>query len=199
MQKFILTIGREFGSQGNAIGKRVAEIYRVPYYDKNSLDEMVMLKHYIDRTDINRLDELFKSGLSIKLWSGSDKDLLKKMYQYQSGLIEAFAKETGGVFIGRCSDYILRELPNHLSVFFYAPVGVRINYLMNKYGLSLDSTRTLIDRMDQSRHNYYKYFTKENRGERHAKQLFIDSSLLGIDGSVDLLKMVIDRKYAQNP
>lgn len=198
MQKFVLTIGREFGSRGNAIGKMVADAYQIPYYDKNSLDQMIMQKHYIDQIDINRLDELFKSGLPIKLWSGTDKDLLREIYQYQSSLIEVFARETGGVFIGRCSDYILKDFPNHLSVFFYAPIGVRINYLMNKYGLNLDTTQTLIERVDQSRHNYYKYFTKENRGERHNKQLFLDSSLLGVEGSADLLKMIIDRKFGEN-
>lgn len=196
MQKFIITIGREFGSQGNAIGKMLAEAYQVPYYDKNYLDEMIMLKQYITRSNIDHLDELFKSGLPISLWSGSDKEMLRKIYEYQSRLIESYARESGGIFIGRCSDYILKDFPNHLSVFFYAPIGVRVNYLMNKYGLNLDSTKTLIERLDQSRHNYYKYFTKENRGDRHNKQLFLDSSLLGVFGSAELLKMIIDRKYS---
>lgn len=196
MKKFILTIGREFGSRGGEIGKLIADYYQIPYYNKNSLDAITMKAKYISSGDMERIDDLFKSGLPIKLWSAPDRDLLKVIYQCESELISGFAAQKGGVFIGRCADYILQNKPDHLCVFIYSPLGVRINYLMNKYGLTQDATETLIRRMDQSRHNYYKYFTRQNRGERHSRQMFLDSNLLGVDGSADLLKFTIDRAFS---
>ncbi len=195
MKPFILTIGREFGSQGGQIGRLIAETYQVPYYDKTVLDHIVMNQNYISQYDLERLDELCKSGLSIRLWSGSDRYLLNKIYDYQSDRIQVFGQTTGGVFVGRCADYILRGMQNHLSIFIYSPIEVRTAYLMNKYGLSLDATNDLINRMDQSRHNYYKYFTKEVRGERHNRQMFLDSSLLGPEGSAELIQHIICQKY----
>lgn len=195
MKKFILTIGREFGSRGGEIGKIIADYYNVPFHNKNSLDHMAMKSNYLKPKDLERLDDLAKSALPIRLWAAPDRDLLKTIYNCESDFIASFAEERGGVFVGRCSDYILRDMPNHLSVFIYSPLGVRLNYLVNKYGLSPDATQTLIERMDQSRHNYYKYFTKENRGERHSRQMFLDSSLLGVQDSAELLKFIIDRKF----
>ena len=195
MQKFILTIGREFGSRGGEIGKIIAETYHLPFYDKNALDQMTMDSHFIKAREMERIDDLNKSGIPIKLWSGPDRDLLKKIYAYESDRIQVAASQGSAVFVGRCAEYILRDIPQHLGVFVYSPLGVRINYLSNKYGLSLEATETLIERMDRSRHNYYKYFTKENRGERHNRQLFLDSSLLGVDGSAELLQYIINKKF----
>ncbi len=196
MQKFILTIGREFGSRGGEIGKIVADYYQIPFYDKNTLDQFAMNMKYIKPGDLEHLEDLAKSGLPIKLWSATDRTILKSIYECETEYIQVFAKEKGGVFIGRCADYILEGQPNLLCCFIYSPIGVRLNYLVNKYGLTPDATETLIQRMDHSRHDYYKYFTKQNRGERHNRQLFLDSSLLGVEGSAELLKFIIDHKFS---
>lgn len=195
MKKFILTIGREFGSRGGEIGQHIAEHYQIPFHNKQSLDAFARQSRLLKDSHFEHLEDLAKSGLPIRLWSGPDRELLKTIYETESDYIRVLTRSEGGVFVGRCADYILRSKPNHLSIFIYAPLGVRTNYLMNKYGLSLDATQTLIERMDQSRHNYYKYFTKENRGERQNRQFFLDSSLLGVTESARLIESVIDKKF----
>ena len=150
-----------------------------------------MHQSYLKPSDLERIDDLFKEGLPIKLWSGPDKDILKNLYRSEETLIQAYAKKDDGVFVGGCSEYILKDLPHAIHVFIYSPMSIKLNHIMNKYGLTQDAAKTLIERMDQSRHNYYKYFTSENRGERHNKQISIDSSFLGVEKTVDLLDYMI--------
>ncbi|MGN0402186.1 MAG: AAA family ATPase [Acetatifactor sp.] len=191
MKKLIITIENEYGSRGAEIGKLLAQKHQIPYYDRNTLDQLAMHQSYLKPSDLERIDDLFKEGLPIKLWSGPDKDILKNLYRSEETLIQAYAKKDDGVFVGGCSEYILKDLPHAIHVFIYSPMSIKLNHIMNKYGLTQDAAKTLIERMDQSRHNYYKYFTSENRGERHNKQISIDSSFLGVEKTVDLLDYMI--------
>lgn len=196
MQKFILTIGREFGSRGQEIGKLIADHYNIPFYDKNDLEKIALNSGFIKSEELEHLNTIEKSGLSIKLWSASDRTLLKQMYNCQTEYIKIFAKKNNGVFIGRCADFILKDYPNVLSCFIYSPLGIRTNYLSQKYGLTPDATATMIQRIDQARHNYYKYFTKQNRGDRHNHHIIFDSSLLGPEHSALMLEYIINQKFS---
>lgn len=197
MNKFIVTIGREFGSRGCEIGKKLSERFGIPLYNKNTLDNIAMKSLYLSARDLEHLEDLAKEGLPVRLWPAGDRDLIKNIYACEEELITRLADEKNScIFVGRCADYILRPRTDCLNIFIYAPYGVRLNHLINKYGLTQDATATLMNRMDQSRHNYYKFFTKENRGDRQHRQLFLDSSLLGVDGSSDLIASVLERKYS---
>lgn len=191
MKKLTITIENEYGSRGAEIGKLLAERYQIPYYDRNTLDQLAMQHSFLKLSDIERIDNLFKEGLPIKLWSGPDKDILKSLYRNEETMIQAYAKKEDGLFVGGCSEYILRDLPHAIHIFIYSPMSIKLNHIMNRYGLTQDAAKMLIERMDQSRHNYYKYFTSENRGERHTKQISIDSSFLGVEKTVDLLDYMI--------
>lgn len=197
MKPFLLTISREFGSRGHEIGEVIAKKYDVPLYDRNYLDQIAVNSLYLTKNDLSHLDDLTKSGVPIRLWDASDRNLLKSVYSFEENFINRLADEGSCIFVGRCADYILRERTNTLHTFLFAPYGVKLNHLINKYGLTQEGTVSLMNRMDQSRHNYYKYFTRQTRGDRTQKDLVFDSSILGIQGSAELISLMLEGKFGE--
>lgn len=195
MKKFVITIGREFGSQGHEIGVKLAEKLNVKYYDKAYFENVMLKSKYVSEYTLAIMDQNAKNGVPIKLWSAPERNAAKEMFEQQEKLINVIANEESCIFIGRCADYILKKRLDTFNVYIYSPYSVKLNHLINKYGLTVESTERMINCMDQSRHNYYKYFTKDNRGERHDKHILIDSSFLGIDYSVKLLNKIVEQKF----
>ena len=85
------------------------------------------------------------------------------------------------------TDYVLREYPNHMNVFLYAPLEARIKHMCETYDLSWPEADKLIKRVDRQRHNYYKYVTGKNRGDRDNKHLMIDVSEYGTDLTAEMI------------
>jgi len=113
-------------------------------------------------------------------------------------VLQSKAKRESFVVIGRCADYILKDSANCLCVYIFAPRSNRIYRIKNEYGLTEESAADIVDRVDKDRHAYYKHYTKSNRGERSNKQILIDSSVLGVDGTVAILKEIAVKKFKLN-
>ena len=90
---------------------------------------------------------------------------------------------------------MLRDHENCFNIFIYAPYEVRLHRIMDLYGFSAKQAERSVKRIDRQRHNYYKYVTGSNRGDRHGKQLMIDSSMLGQQGTADLLYEIVCKRF----
>lgn len=99
------------------------------------------------------------------------------------------------ILFGRCADYILREHPNVINFFLYAPMDYRVQHIANGYEIGERESVKLIKRIDRQRHNYYKYVTGRNRGDRNGKQMFIDVETFGVEGSVKMMRTAIEYLY----
>ena len=208
MKHFVVTIGREFGSLGRAAGKQLAEELGVEFYDRDlvrkAADRLGMYPY-----KLNELDESRPSVLSQYLFGSTDVD---KLIEEQSQIIRKLADEESCIIIGRCSDYILRDRTDCLNVFIYSPDQIRLNHLLEVYRdreeykgrltTAEDYTafeteiRNLMNAVDKKRHDYYKYVTGINRGERHHKDLILNSGTLGVDGVVKIIKAAVEYKFA---
>ena len=96
-------------------------------------------------------------------------------------------RSLSAVIVGRCSDYVLRERNDTLDVFLTSPLSVRTARVMERTGLSEEKAVALIEKRDRSREDYYNYYTFGNWGVASTYDLCIDSSILGIEGTADLI------------
>ena len=94
------------------------------------------------------------------------------------------AKEGACVIVGRCADYALSEQADCINIFIFADLDVRIKRIMEKYNLS--------EKEAKQRASYYNYYSNKKWGQASSYNLAIDSGLLGIDGTVEMLKNFID-------
>ena len=108
------------------------------------------------------------------------------MFNIQSEVIRSIAKKGDAILIGRCADYILRDLPC-LNVFITAPEEHRIRSLMQSEGITADEAEKLMRRKDRTRETYYNYYTFGAWGHASNYHLCVDSSVLGVEGTADLI------------
>ncbi len=198
----IITIGRQFGSGGHEIGEKLAASYGIPCYDKELLARAAkesgfceeMIKNHDERPTNSFLYNLVMDTYSMGYSTGAyvDMPIGQRVFLAQFDTIKEVAKEGACVIIGRCADYALSEQANCINIFIYADLDVRIKRIMEKYNLSEKEAKDMITKKDKQRASYYNYYSNKKWGQASSYNLSIDSGMLGIDGTVEMLKNFID-------
>jgi len=189
-KKTLITIGRQFGSNGRIIGETIGKKMGIPCYDKQLIKRVAkesgLWEDLLDELDEKRSNSfLYSVVMDPYAFSYSfDKQgfgmtLNQKAFMATYNTIENIAKEGSGVFVGRCADYVLRNMDKVLSVFLYAPVEVRIRTIMDRFGLSEKQAKEQIQKEDKARASYYNYYTSNKWGKMESYDLCIDTSILG--------------------
>ena len=203
--KTVITIGRQYGSGGKEIGIRVAKELGIPFYD-NELLQQAAKESGLTEKIFQNFDERPKSLLySIAMDSymfalpgtGAGDSLEQQVYLATFNTIRSIAAKGPCVIIGRCADYALAEDPNRLSLFIYAPMDARIKRVMERANVNEEKAKTLIQKTDKRRASYYEYYSSRRWGACESYDFCLDSSYLGIGGTVELIKAMVDHK--ENP
>lgn len=208
--RFYITIGREKGAGGLEIAKRLSEELGIPQYDKQLLDiaarESGLCKEIFANIDERRGSKFisgFFSGIMGSLYSeyGASSGINREeLFRIQSNCIVEIANDGPAIFVGRCADYILRDRGNCLNVFITASGKDRVERLLEhnkikdaeKY--SREEMVELLEKSDNRRASYYNYFTYKKWGAASSYDLCLNSSLLGIEGCVNIIKGIVKDK-----
>ena len=202
MVKRIITISREFGSGGRFIGEEVAKKLGIAYYDKNVINEIAE-KSGLSPEYIQENAELSpKKGLFGYAFAGRDitgKSVEDMVYEAQRKVILELADKESCVIIGRNADYILKDTEGIQLVraFIYAPNDVRVHNIMESHNLSEKDAKLLLDEKDKRYHKRHLALTGSNRGDRHNRDILINSDFLGIQGTAEYLEDLIAKKYGK--
>ena len=180
-KKLLITIGRQFGSGGKAVADELGRRLGIPVYDSELITEAAR-KSGISEEFFHKRDEK-RRALFIGMRSGMDDEVI---FGIQSEVIRDIASKGSAIFVGRASDYVLRDL-DCVDVFISAPLEARIKRIMERQGLSESEAEDLIERKDRGRAEYYDFFTFSKWGVASNYDLCIDSSILGISGTAELI------------
>lgn len=196
MVKNIITIGRQFGSNGREIGHRLATKLNIPIYDKEILNDAAkssglsenILKSLDEKPSKSFLYSLVMDPYSYGFTSsGYQANLNQQAFQAIYDTIKKIGSEGPCVIVGRCADYALRNNPNLIRLFIYAPLEKRIEIVSNRFDLSYDKAKAQISKEDKGRASYYNYYTSKKWGALDSYDMFINSSLLSVDKTVDYI------------
>lgn len=197
----IITIGRQFGSAGREIGNKLADELGIPFYDKELLTRAAkesgfceeMIHAHDERPTNSFLYNLVMDTYSFGYNSAAlvDMPISQKIFLAQYDTIKKIAQEGSCVIVGRCADYALADYENVLSVFIQGDMDVRIKRIMEKYDLSEAKAKDMILKKDKQRQSYYNYYSSKKWGMASSYDLTINSSVLGVDGTVKLIKQFI--------
>lgn len=190
-QNTIINIGRQFGSGGKLIALRISETLGIPVYDNELIskaaDESGFSKELFERSDEKRSIFNISSFFGTGRFSGARNYVGdNELFKIQSEVIKNIAEKGSAIFVGRCSNYILRD-HKCLDVFITAPMEDRVKRVSERLEISEDEARTRIGRQDRTRETYYNFFTFGNWGTAADYDLCIDSSILGIEGTADFI------------
>ena len=195
--KTIITIGRQFGTGGHEIGQKLAEKFNIECYDKELIKRVAqesglcaeILEHNDERPTSSFLYNLVMDTYSFGITNSSyvDMPLSHKVFLAQFDTIKKVANEGPCVIIGRCADYALSDFDNVLNLFIYGNIEKRIKRVTEKYSVSEKEARDMIIKKDKQRASYYNYYSTKKWGRAETYDLCIDSTVLGRDGTVELL------------
>lgn len=190
--KIIITIGRQFGSGGKAVADALGKKLGIPVYDselikKAAQDSGFSAEVFVEK-DEKRSFLSFASIFGNGFGSGDDNYMSDaELFRIQSETIMRIAEQGSAIIVGRCSDYILRERKDTLDVFLTSPEEVRAQRVSERAGIPYEKALEMIGKKDRTREEYYNYFTFGNWGVASSYDLCIDSSILDIEGTADLI------------
>lgn len=196
MEKMVITIGRQFGSGGRAIGKLVAEKLGIPFYDKELIKKIAQdsgLSHEIlddyDEKPTNSF--LYSLSLGAYTYGNSftgipEMPMSDKIFVIQSDTIKEIANQGPCVIIGRCAESILKDEVEHLSVFVHANFDYRIKRVSEYEKIRHDQAAELIRKTDKKRASYHNYYSELKWGDATSYDICLNSCI-GIENAAQLI------------
>lgn len=188
--RMIITIGREYGSGGHEIGKRLARHFQIPFYDKDALIKVAKERGFYDEI-ISFYEEKPVNSLLYAIAMNTYSDHIGKM---QFDLIRSVTKDESCVIIGRCGNYIFKDRADAVSVFIHADIEKRVARVRDIYGIEQKDLQKLIEKTDKSRAAFHKFYTEQNWGDSRNYDLAFNSGAIGIDASIEQIVEFIKRK-----
>ena len=200
----VITIGRQFGSGGREIGEKVAEHFGINCYDKELITRAAkesgfceeMIQNHDERPTNSFLYNLVMDTYSFGYNASSfvDMPISQKVFLAQFDTIKKIASEGPCVIVGRCADYALDDYENVLNLFIYADEESKIRRLKQRFSdiKSDDQARDMMSKKDKQRQSYYNYYSSKKWGRADSYDLCINSSILGIEGTVKFIVQYIE-------
>ena len=190
-KKIIINIGRQFGGGGHGVASELSRKLGIPVYDKELIKKAAQdsgfSAEFFEESDEKKrffsLSSIFANGYSDTENYMSDRGIFKM----QSQTIMKIAEQGSAVIVGRCSDYILRDMGCTLDIFLTSPLEVRAARIAERTGMSLEEAARLAEEKDRKRAEYYNYYTFTDWGVASTYDLCLDSSILGIEGTADFI------------
>ena len=190
----IITIGRQFGSYGSKVGRKLADQLDIPYYDKNMIDHVAdklgFSPEYVKQVE-EKPTSSFLFNMAMYSYGGINSNGMLpaelRVSTAQTEFILEKASSGKGVFVGRCADYLLKGRDDVLNVFVYADMTTRIRNVVERYHISDREAIKVIQQTDKRRANYYNNNTQNRWGAKESYHLLLDSGVLGVDGCVEMI------------
>ena len=208
--RIVITISREFGTGGHEVGRKLADSLGIKFYDdeliKIAAKKMGFNENYI-RDNEEVVPDFSFSGLfsGVSSYTSSPTDQIQ---ENQFELIRELAKDQSCVIVGRAADYILKDDPDQVSVFIFAPMEARIRRLaqdtthykayLPEESYTEDQLLKAVKYIDKQRRKFYEFYTENQWGERDVYDLLINTDRAGIDGAVAVIEAYIKNGRGQN-
>lgn len=205
----VVCIGRTYGSAGTDIGFALADALKINYYDSEIFTEVLERMEADPKSVQDRVSFAHKQNLNQSLGMDKNRGLKERLREFtryhglptedalffnQSGLLCDMAKREDFIIMGRCADAILSNngIP-HISLFINAPFNLRVRRVMDTDGLDKKGATKLLHQLDRRHRHYYEFYTGRRWGDPANYDLCLNSASYGIDGSVALVRQLIEK------
>ena len=202
--RYVITIGRQLGSGGREIGQKLSERLGIAFYDKELIrlasKQSGLKEEFFERVDEQKHFSLFPGILGVR--TSLTDDFFSNYYlsneslfRIQSEVMKKLAAQGPCIFVGRCADYVMKEVKECLNLFISSDPDDRIRRIAASHNISESKAKDLVERTDKGRSGYYHYFSGKTWGAAESYHLCINSSLLGIDETVRMIHHVAATRF----
>lgn len=188
---FVITINRDFGSLGRPIARRLAQLLGVEFYDRDIVEATAKrLKQPI--SVISDAEEQKASGFFRMLFplGRTTAPHQKTLFETQAAFIQQVASTQSCIVVGRCADYVLRDHPNTMNVFIYAPYADRLANCVGPLKMDKRIAKKMIAGVDKARAAYHKYWAGYPANDPEHNHIIINSALLEVEGTAQALAAI---------
>lgn len=204
-EKYVITVGRSFGSGGHTIAAALAKHFGISFYDKELLSEAAA-KAGLSQDCFEENDEReprFLSGIfafnlgfnPLSWYSGTSLTGGDHIYKAQCDFMRDIAEQGPCIFVGRTADYVLRDMPNVVNLFIHAPLDDCARRIMERSnGLTYDQAATLAQKTNRLRANFYNFYSDKRWGHANSYDLTIDSSSMPFDKLIAFIAQFVELK-----
>lgn len=192
----VITIARQYGSNGRRIARELSERMGVRFYDK----ELIQLAS--ERSDIPYEELLKVDEQRANPWRYpvDEKMQMENRFRFypmndvlfdtEKKIIEELAAGEDCIIVGRCANRILKGMDSCVSVFVYAPMEVRVQTIMRRASINAKEAQSLIRKIDKQRGYYYNYFMDSEWDDMDEYDFCLDSSRVSIEQAAEILENV---------
>lgn len=201
-ENIIVTIARQCGSGGREVGEILSKKLGMVYHDKSLINLAAeksgmnpeILKNADERATPSFLYSIAVGAIGMVPFSHGmpyDTPVNDKLFVLQSDIIEEEAKKYPCVFVGRCADFVLKNHPRLIRVFIYASPETRIERIAKTNDVERGEAKSLMNKIDKKRANYYNYYTSQKWGRSENYDLMIDTTKIGTEGAAKIIEEYI--------
>lgn len=193
---YVVTVARQFGSLGRPIAREISERLGIEYYDRDIVDWTATSLN-LPVSTVSDVEESAKSvffNMSYPLGMGTTA-VQDTIFASQQKIINDLADKGSCIIVGRCSDHILKDRKNIINVFIYAPYDARHRNCVERLNMQPAEAKKMIMDVDKARESYHKHYCGYSMSDKDYKHVMIDSSLLGVDGTCDVLVNIIKKRF----
>lgn len=198
----IITISRQYGSGGREIGKKLAEHYSIPFYD-NEIISHAAKESGFSEVAFEKAEEkatnsfLYSLAMGMSAYGNMDMGFATmsvddRLFLAETKVTRQFAQKGPCVIVGRCADYVLKDMPNVVNIFVSAGISDRVKRAIEVYELPKAKAEENILKFDKRRMNYYNFHTGQKWGNATNYHLAIRSDFKGIDHAIDTIIRYLD-------
>lgn len=207
--RYVVTVTRQFGSMGRPIARKMADKLGIEYYDRDIVDKAAAQLH-LPVSTINEEEERGKTHIKSHYLSmmfpfggadprqsifSSGDDTRDRIFEAQKDIIKFLAEKDTCVIVGRCADFVLSDRKNVVNIYIYANYEARLHHCISDLGMDKDEAVRMIQGVDAARDEYHLRYAGYKPDDKHFKDIMIDSSFLGVEGTADYLAEAIRRKF----
>ncbi len=198
--KYVVTIAYQLGSRGPQIAERMGELLNIRCYDRD------LIVKTAQKTDISEeiIEEEEESAAALppRVFPFITRPLEKKtsetqdeIFMAQQEIIKSLVSKEDCIIVGRCADYTLSEKKHSIHVYIYSPFDVRVKNSMEDYSMNSADTKKMLVEDDEEVKSYYISYAGYKPDDKNHKDILIDSSLFGTEGTAEYLAEAVRRKF----
>ena len=195
-ENYVITISRQFASMGRSIAQQMSEMLGIEFLDRDIVEATAARMGYpvsvISDEEENSKSSFFRRRFPLGSGISSFKD---EIFAVQSNIIRDLADKGSCIIVGRCADSILRDHKNHLNVYIYAPYEVRLKNCTEKLFMDEKTAVKSIQEVDIARANYQRKYCPEIKSIFDEKDIMINSSEFGIEGTAKILVDIAKERF----
>jgi cytidylate kinase len=196
---FVITISRQLGSGGAYIGQQLAKNLNVFYADREIIGQaakqLSVLEEELEPRDEKILSfwQTYKQSLKFEIapYANMPPQIIdptdRELFKTEAKIIERIAKEHSAIIMGRCGSYILREHPNHVSIFLHGDITFRKGRIQKLYNVSEEVAGKMIAQNDKDRAHYNHKLTGKEWTDARQYDISVNTSKIGVDKAVEFI------------